>query len=229
MNNLKESEFADYLFTSKSSNSAFEEVENTFYQLNDYCVHLLQSLQEKFKDIESTYSEEAQTKAWSEMGDADYIGSFEEFAEELGEKINISTYKFGPNDTIDFWSENVNFIAPTNILVLLYFYTEGCLKNLCKKLNVNKKDNVVRLRPTYNKSKIEAAFEYLKNNCNISYYPSEDVKVHLKEVNKIRNNFAHGDWDLLKDRMKKINLRNSFKIASSIFADIENIYLNNKK
>lgn len=228
MNNLKESEFADYLFTSKSHNIAFEEVEVTFYQLNDYCAYLLQSQQEKFKDIESIYIKEGQAKAESEMADADEIKSFEDYAEEQGEKINASTYKFGPEDTIDFWSENLNFTTPANILVLLYFYTEGCLKNLCNKLNVNK-DNVVRLISSYNKSKIEVAFDYLEKNCNISYYPSEDIKLHLKEVNKIRNNFAHGDWDLLKDRMKKINLRNSFKIASSIFADIENIYLNNKK
>ena len=47
--------------------------------------------------LESTYSEEGQAKLWSEMGDADYIGSFEEFAEELDK----NTTKLSDLDELD--------------------------------------------------------------------------------------------------------------------------------
>ena len=232
MINLKESSFANYLFTSKSNGSVFSDIETTFYQLNDYCFFLLEKTKSEFKKNQYDYSPEGQAKAEDEVFENikdEKISTYEDLAKEMDEDINPSTYQFGPEDIIDFWRENYYFLTPANILVLLYFNTEKSLKNLCIELNTEK-NNVVKLRlkPSHNTSKIEEAFKHLNDKCNIQYTPSDNVKLHLKEINKIRNNFAHGDWDLLKERLSKIDLIKSFKIASSIFEDIEKSFMMNK-
>ena len=232
MINLKESSFANYLFTPKSNEKVFSDIETTFYQLNDYCFFLLEKTKSEFQNNEYDYSPEGQAKAEDEVFENindGKIPAFEDLAEEMDEDINPSTYQFGPEDIIDFWKENYYFLTPANILVLLYFNTEKSLKNLCIEFDTEK-NNVVKLRlkPSHNTSKIEGAFKYLNDKCNIQYTPSDEVKLHLKEINKIRNNFAHGDWDLLKEKILKIDLVKSFKIASSIFEDIEKSFMMNK-
>ena len=52
--------------------------------------------------------------------------------------------------------------------------------------------------------------------------PNDDkIKNTLKHINTIRNNFAHGDWDEIKNNIEKISVKECFKISSSIFSKIE--------
>ena len=226
MNNLKESSYANYLFKSKSRESVFVDIQTTFYQLNDYCFFLLEKTKYELKNTEFLLSPEGQDKGANEALKDDKLLTFEDLAEEMDEDINSSTYDFGPEDIVDFWKDNYYFLTPANILVLLYFNTEKSLKNLCIKLNIEKKNVInLRLKPSNNTSKIEEAFKYLNEKCDVEYIPSDDVRLHLKEINKIRNNFAHGDWNLLKEKITKIDLIKSFKVASSIFEDIEKSFI----
>ncbi len=219
-NHLEISDRADYLFKSKKKENAFIDIELSFFELNDYCFHLIQSTNKKYKDIDKIYSPEGQAKLEEEfLNDPNF--SFEDINED-DENSNPTSQWFGPEDIVSIWKDNLYFITPATVLILLYFYTEKHLKELCKiydkEFDGKKK---FRLQSSFKESKIEGSFKYLRDKCNISFFPDDKIKNTLKHINTIRNNFAHGDWDEIKNNIEKISVKECFKISSSIFSKIE--------
>ena len=106
--------------------------------------------------------------------------------------------------------QNLNFnILPSSITGLLGPNGSGkttifnCLLGIIKQdsgeLNIcpdGKKK--FRLQSSFKESKIEGSFKYLRDKCNISFFPDDKIKNTLKHINTIRNNFAQGDWDEIK-------------------------------
>ncbi len=217
---LEISDKADYLFKSKKKENAFINIELSFFELNDYCFHLIESTYKKFKDINKFYSPEGQAKLEEEfLSDPNF--SLENINGD-DETSNPTSEWFGPEDIVSIWKDNLHFLTPATVLVLLYFYTEKHLKELCKtydkNIDVKKK---LRLQPAFKESKIEGSFRYLREKCNINFFPDNKIKNTLKDINTIRNNFAHGDWDELQKNIKKISTKECFRVASSIFSEIE--------
>ena len=80
-NHLEISDRADYLFKSKKKENAFIDIELSFFELNDYCFHLIQSTNKKYKDIDKIYSPEGQAKLEEEfLNDPNF--SFEDINED---------------------------------------------------------------------------------------------------------------------------------------------------
>ena len=204
---LKESGTDNYLFHSEGLID-FVVIEEELRQLNDYAFFLTEVSQKKLQNTES---------------ELDF--SYDE--EEMLGKDFIEDEKHILQEQMFEWESNVNFITPSMILVLLYFLTEKSLKNLCYSFSEEDGEYSVpvgkrfKIKNKTNESHIEAYFRYLKEKCNFNFLIDKKIISLLYQCNNIRNNFAHGDWENVKDKITKIDLASAFKAISLLFKSIE--------
>ena len=103
-------------------------------------------------------------------------------------------------------------------VVMLSAYTEKSLKVLCSSLS---SDENPKPKKNPGESKIAAFLRFLRKDCSIDFdEPATSFQIR-EECRKVRNSFAHGDWDTLKDLVKEINLREAFRAVSDLLYAIE--------
>ena len=97
-NYLEISDKADYLFKSKKKENAFIDIELSFFELNDYCFHLIESTNKKYEEIDKVYSPEGQAKLEEEfLSDPNF--SLEDINGD-DENSNPTSQWFGPEDIV---------------------------------------------------------------------------------------------------------------------------------
>lgn len=129
--------------------------------------------------------------------------------------------------------------APASCLALLYFFTISHLKDLNIKFNldeyyeyVNNRNYKQKLKKEYDKKygKSPSEFEellYLLDHLKFkigskNIEKTKDAIELITAINKIRNKYAHGEFQELKVLMQEINIQDTLVTISSFFETIHN-------
>ena len=51
----------------------------------------------------------------------------------------------------------------------------------------------------------------------------------MRKANKVRNGYAHGDWDSIKELIEEVDLKDMFIIISNLFENIESEWTSRAK
>ena len=133
--------------------------------------------------------------------------------------------------------------APASCLALLYFFTISHLKDLNIKFNldeyyeyVNNRNYKQKLKKEYDKKygKSPSEFEellYLLDHLKFkigtkNIEKTRDAIELITVINKIRNKYAHGEFQELKALMQEINIQDTLTTISSFFENIHNAIFN---
>lgn len=190
-----------YLFTSQHHRVEFTVIEEDMAQLNDYCVHFLEGTQAKISELKH------QSKAG--VG-----GRFEDLD---GEEIDLSDddIREGATMELDVWQDTGDFLARANCLLLLACFAEKSLVHLCKELG----GKVPRQKG--GQSKVDACLDYLRTECGFQFDdPHESLQVR-ELCRKIRNAFAHGDWDTCRELVAQASLAKAFAAVAGLLEGVE--------
>ena len=125
------------------------------------------------------------------------------------------------------WDENLNFIGPSILLLSLYVFVEKSLKNLCYSFTDGSRSTTIpkgtrfKVKTISGKSIIESSMLYLIDTKKFQF----DIPLHLNEelekIRILRNDFAHGDWENVRENIKTFQISNTFKNAGELFKNIE--------
>lgn len=124
------------------------------------------------------------------------------------------------------WSDTQGFLAKAMCLLLLSSLMERGLKLLCKDLSTTD-DEVEFAKNTGNK--IATYICYLQEKCSLPFIEPSHIMAVRKNCVKIRNAFAHGDWDEVRRLISGQSLRGAFGAYSTLLREIESAYLVRKQ
>ncbi len=133
--------------------------------------------------------------------------------------------------------------APASCLALLYFFTISHLKDLNIEFNldeyyeyVNNRNYKQKLKKEYDKKygKSPSEFEellYLLDHLKLkigakNIEKTRDAIELITVINKIRNKYAHGEFQELKVLMQEINIQDTLATISSFFETMHNAIFN---
>jgi hypothetical protein len=193
----------NYLFTTQSARIEFVIIQTEFSELNDYCVVCLTGTSDKLKELKlqsNEYMTGKETVVDADWGDVttDLLWSLSEVE-------------------IPAWEEHYNFTAKAMSLVLLSFFTEKSLKDLC----ISFAPKGTSLRPRGGESKTDAYIRCLKEECNFDFIEPQEFLSVREKCRQVRNSFAHGDWDEIKAEVSDTNLPQAFGAVANLFSIIE--------
>ncbi len=202
---LQETEGLDpYLFQSPFGDQVFTIIEEEMEELNDFCVVSIDAVEDALnreKALAKKYSTGQERLIHPEIGDVteEAIMGIEDFV-------------------IPKWEQIHSFLSHATCLLLLHIFVEKSLKSLCMNYTPDKSSSVKQIRGM---SKIDSYLQYLKNDCGFFFEEPKEAAELRDGIRKIRNAFAHGDWDTVRKTTLKYSLRNSFSITSKLFRLIE--------
>ncbi len=194
----------DYIFTIDSDNPVFVGIEVEMAQLNEYCVLCLTETFNKLADLNIEF-EEYQSQKGIEKN-ADRLNNLDDWIMELSEI------------EIPFWESNFGFVAPAMCLILLSFFLEKSLKSICFAYAPN------GINPPIQKkrgNKVSMYLKFLQADCHFKLDAPVKTMDTWNKCNKIRNAFAHGDWDEVKSEIARTDLRETFSAISELIRKIE--------
>lgn len=197
-------DIAPYLFRSSSGSIEFIIIEDEMEKLNDYCVvstGAVQVILDKYQTQAKLYSSGKEKLVHQEIGDV------------------TSEALMGLEDVeIPKWEHMHSFLAHATCLLLLHVFVEKSLKSLC---SVYAPNNSHSARQIKGLSMVDSYIKYLKETCSINVIEPEDSIFLRENIRKIRNDFAHGDWDNVEETTKKVSLRHSFETITMLLESIE--------
>lgn len=190
-----------YLFISNQNRTEFVVIEEDMAQLNDFCVHFLEATQAKVSELDQRFKH----------GKG---GTFEGIdGEEIG--LTDDDVRDGAAMELDAWQDTGDFLARANCLLLLACFAEKSLVHLCKELGGKVP------RPKGGQSKVDACLEYLRTDCGLTFEDPEDSLKVRELCRKIRNAFAHGEWDTCRELVGQANLVEAFSAVSGLLSILE--------
>lgn len=125
------------------------------------------------------------------------------------------------------WNDNVGFVTPATLLMASYVLFEKSLKCLCYSFSDGKGDYKIpvgkkfKVKLRQNESIIDAQLRYLQETCKFRFVLNDDENRMIFASGSIRNNYAHGDWEIVKAQLQKIDLTEVLRVMSNIFRKIE--------
>ena len=195
-----------YLFQSTTQQVEFVAIAEEMEELNDYCVAAHDATRNILKKHEQTEQRIA-------SGDTEM--DFPDDADFTAEDVQIGLI----DSTIPKWQHINQFISHASSLLLLHVFVERSLKALCIAFSPSE-DTKAKQLP--GRSKIDSYLSFLKESCSLTFEEPAESEELRDAVRRIRNDFAHGDWEKVEDACKEIGLRRSFSASASLFEAIEN-------
>jgi hypothetical protein len=193
----------DYLYVHEADDEVFVRIMMEMNQLNEYCAvcrdATLMRWGESSDKLERYQSERSQTVEHERMGHLD---------------IWIFEAKF----EYEIWKDNLSFITPATCLVLLAIFLEKSLKSIGIAYSPNGR-KAPRAKPGM--SAVKSYMSYLRKNCGFAFEQPAAVESLLQTCRKVRNAFAHGDWDDVKAEIGDINLPEAFAAVTRLIENIE--------
>lgn len=187
-------------FVSQTGLIDFVVIEEEFDQLHEYLSEVLIFTEQKLKDINITSLRPETLPA--EQLDWEWI-----------EK--------------DRWEDNFTFFCPSMTLVSLYLFVEKSLKNLCYSFSEVSNDWKIRKNVRFKVPKkntesiIEASLSYLLKTKKFKFKVSPEMISILDKTRTLRNNFAHGDWENVREMIDEVEVNYCFRIVGNLFEQIE--------
>lgn len=119
------------------------------------------------------------------------------------------------SEAIPGWEDNVATFTKAAPLILLASFTEWGLKHLACSLFGHVPKKTVR-----SMSDIQFQLNYLVRS-GLKLNKPESLLIPIGTFRKVRNNLAHGNWELLTEQLQGVCLRDAFVGVSNLFEAIE--------
>lgn len=194
-----------YLFLSKNGEEPFIFIQKSLHELNDFCVTLFESVKTKSAD-QPTFSESVES-----------VDDTDEYFDVL------ANFQYG------YSVEDLGrMYCPASALVMLY-------ANLIRSLHVIAKhygENEYKARSRDNKGpEISQLITLLEKICGekLDVFVQPRIRILLDDnMRTLRNDFLHGKWERVEQRVLGINIKSCFEIVSLIMYSLEQIFTEDK-
>jgi hypothetical protein len=198
----------NYIFQSVSNMISFVIIQEEMEQLHEYCILCQDATDKKLNSIQddlSNYQTGKEVVEDPELGD-------------------VTCYVLDGLTHVDLprWSDTQEFLVKAMCLLLLSSLLERSLKSLSSDFSPNGTE--IRL-PKNSVSKISAYVRYLQENCSLSFDEPEQTIAVRENCRRIRNDFAHGDWDAVRRHITGQSLCSAFDACSTLFREVEAAYM----
>ena len=117
-----------------------------------------------------------------------------------------------------YWEYNVDVVSKSTVLVVMASFIEWGLKKVLKELTGS-----IPSRTNKSISNIEHYISGIQNLALNDLKLSQELSFKLEMLRKLRNKFAHGDWDQIEEILKEIRFKDTFKAISDLFEEIEQL------
>jgi hypothetical protein len=77
------------------------------------------------------------------------------------------------------------------------------------------------VRPHSRQSKIDAFLDFLRREVGLKFQEPAASKKYRKLAAKLRNDFAHGDWERFTKSLSQLDLSRAFGAVSKLFHAID--------
>jgi hypothetical protein len=198
-----------YLFTTESSVVEFVVIQEEMEQLHSYCLVCLQGTASKVRDLEHRRKKFEQGFRTPISPEYEHLGIDQE-DEILGIDIELP-----------IWQDTNEFLVKALCLLLLTAFLERSLKWLCQSYSSDGK--VPR-----SIQRASDHIEFLKSKCGFNFEEPDEVRQLRGDIQKVRNAFAHGDWDEVRKTIRPYSLRIVFTEYTNLFRLIEDAYMATK-
>tara|TARA_B110000196_G_C20786930_1_gene493722 strand:+ start:59 stop:652 length:594 start_codon:yes stop_codon:yes gene_type:complete len=126
-----------------------------------------------------------------------------------------------------------DFYMPSTVLMLLYIFFEKTLRTICYSITNNSSFYQIpkgKKFPIDNDGNtfIDKALNYLKDECRLNIKLTKEHSNYIHSIRKIRNDYAHGNWDNVKEQLIRLNLVTAFRIVTEILDSIRDQDYENK-
>jgi hypothetical protein len=195
-----------YLFTAESSALEFVAIQEELEQLHSYCLVCLQGTASKVRNLEVQRERFEQGHRTPIPPKYEYLGVD---AEDEGAAIDFQ---------LPFWHDTNDFLAKAMCLLLLTAFLERSLKWLCRSYSSDGK--IPR-----SVQKTSDHIEFLKSKCGFNFEEPDEVRQLRGDIQKVRNSFAHGDWDDVRKTIQPFSLRTAFTEYGKLLRIIEEAYM----
>jgi len=108
------------------------------------------------------------------------------------------------------------------------YNSEKSLKNLCYSFTEGTPSYEIaegerfKVRTKIDESNIDAQLRYLIEECGFSFQLNNQEINLLDMCRKLRNDFAHGDWQNVRSALDEVSFNGALILMSAIFTKIEN-------
>lgn len=161
-------------------------------QLNNYCFHQMVSSHSRLTILKSE-RDRAANKRWCSAEELDYY-----------------------DEQIPDWEDNINVISKATAIILLCSFAEWALKTISIELtSASPRKNSQSL------SDVEHLLQHIKQNAGLSLPDQTEEMSLIHAFRKIRNAFAHGNWQELEQQLAVLRLRDCFESVSDLLMQIE--------
>lgn len=197
-----------YVFQSQSFMVSFVVIQEEMEQLHDYCLLCLEAIDKKFSSLNKDLSDYRSGKKFAE-------------APEIGDVTGLMIDGLVHLE-IPRWSDTQGFLVKAMCLLLLSSFLERSLKSLSCDFSPSRAEPNI---PKTSRGKAADYIHYLQEDCGLSFDEPESSMAVRKNCQRIRNDFAHGDWDAVRQRITGQSLRAAFDAYSILLREIEAAYL----
>jgi hypothetical protein len=195
----------DYLFEAgEDSEGVFFMVQEELEHLNDFCVLCLQQTRQRVQNLrEDANGYRMGKRKASDPAEGDLS---DEVAWSIEEVI------------LPAWNELEQVVVRAMCLLLLAAFLEKSLKDIISQLG---RTHAPGIRPRTRESKIESALRYLRDQCGLVFDEPAESRDMREICRRVRNEFAHGDWERVKQGLSSIDLADAFGSASELLYHID--------
>lgn len=111
----------------------------------------------------------------------------------------------------------MDVISKSTVLIIMSSFIEWGLKRVIKELVGSVPSKTKKI------SDIEHYISCIKSEVLPNLELSIELTSKLNALRKLRNKFAHGEWDLIEPLLKELLFKESFAAISGLFVSIENL------
>jgi hypothetical protein len=195
----------DYLFEVDRFSDVFWTIAGEMAQLNNYCalctVETARYLSGLGKELKSLRS--GKERCVTPDGDYSY-----ERIESLEEGVET-------------WQSTYSFITKATCLLMLSAFLEKSLWAICKGIAPHGRA-FSRSGKRGGESEVGHYLRFLHDECGLAFTEPPESIAARESCRHIRNDFAHGDWDKVRERVATVQPREAFRAVAVLLKNVEN-------
>lgn len=204
-----------FIYFSKSGIYPFVKFEEEISEINDYCYFVQNDLHERVLSIR-----DGKVDRFSVLSDEGRLASIEKDCSDFEFYIGEAEIELGYISDLLTWKNLANDISRCSMLTLWLAYLESALDEIghwfCerKEISFGRKPRSI--------TGVEHALQKIGACCQcdmLSILSKELAFYH--EIQKIRNQFMHHEWEQVSDRSERFELNRVIDLVSTVIACVE--------
>jgi len=195
----------NYLYMAgDDSQPIFHGVQEEMAQLNDFCLLCIDGTSKHLAELQRTVKR---------YRDGKERADHPEFGDVSNEVVSALESFYIPR-----WQDTETFLVRAMCLILLSAFTEKSLKDLALYLAPAE---APRFKRKAGEAEIGALVRYLQETCALHFEEPESSQAIREKCRSIRNDFAHGRWDVLNASIADQSLSTAFGAVTELFYAID--------